>query len=125
MSKLKRVIDFLITESKNVVNDAVNVYKETLDSSKLAQLKSLAAMANTSLYDGDMYAKEQFEDYTNFSDILRKIIDLVDDLDISDFVYDNDAGFIHWEVTEDMEEPYSIKKEDILKVLLGEIANYI
>lgn len=125
MNKLKRVRDFLINESRSVVIDAVNIYKDTLDSSKLTELKTLAAMANTSLYHGDIYAKEQHDGFTNFSDIKDKIIDKVDDLDIYDFVYDNFDGSIHWEVTEDTEEPYSIKKEDILKELLGEVANYL
>lgn len=125
MNKLKKVRDFLINESRNVVIDAVNVYKDTLDSSKLTELKSLVAMANTSLYHGDIYAKEQHDDFTNFSDIKDEIIVKVDDLGISDFVYDNFDSSIHWEVTEDIEEPYSIKREDILKELLGEVANYL
>lgn len=114
-----------INESSNIIAKASESYVKTLDKDMLKALLHQKEMAHTSLYEGDLYTKEQFEDFVNFTDTIDKIHELIDDMDISDFYYDNFSDEIFETLPEDGEEVYSVDKDDFLSEFLGDVATYL
>lgn len=118
----------IANESRNN-KKAIVEYGKTLSSEILTKAKGVAKMLNLDLREGDIYTKSQYPDYTNFKEYKDKLESYIDELDIYDFYYcyETDEILTSEPSGEDAEgfQWTLIDKDEIIKELFGEIAEYL
>lgn len=125
----KSFLDFVNEKLNNHGKKAIVEYEKTLNADILANAKETAKMLNLDLREGDIYTNSQYPDYTNFKEYKDKLESYIDELDIYDFYYcyETDEILTSEPSGEDAEgfQWTLIDKDEIIKELFGEIAEYL